>query len=369
MELIESFNILVGLRYAVLYLLLVITIYLLVVIVLLPRSYRLGIFSEFLLGINSAYRNSSLFHRLGRVLGDKKQPKGLPILEPYEVVSVRCIRILGLNPGSHTLQGTNTYLIGTSSNKILIDTGEDITSKAYVSFLLDVVFKNTNTEQLSDILLTHGHGDHQGGVSLLLKEFKRRNIPLPRIHKCNIVNGMYPCTAFKSEHIKDQQIFKCKGATLRAIHTPGHTDDHMSFMLLEDKAILSGDSVLGCGTTVFDNLKQYMDSLHHLKSIITKESVSLIYPGHGPVIKDALGKVTDYIRHRQFREDEIVSILKTNDKRWYSSYELVDLVYGKENLSFFVKFSAQYNISHVLNKLKEENKVNYKTATGLYKFN
>jgi glyoxylase-like metal-dependent hydrolase (beta-lactamase superfamily II) len=138
-------------------------------------------------------------------------------------------------------------------------------------------------------------------------------------------------------------------------------------MLLEDKAIFSGDCVLGCGTTVFDNLKQYMDSLNHLKSIITKENIVMIYPGHGPIIVDALGKVTDYINHRQFREDAIVSILM-NDKRWFSSYELVDIVYAKENLAFFVKFSAQYNISHVLNKLVEEKKVTYKTP-GLYKFN
>ena len=358
---IESFNIFIGLQYAVIYLIVV-----LLVLLLLPKSYRLGLLSELLLEINSAYHYSSFFHALGRRIGDRKQPRGLPILEPYECVSIRCIRILGLNPGSHTLQGTNTWLIGTSSTKILIDTGEDITSAAYCNFLLDVVFKSTNTERLSDIILTHGHGDHQGGVSLLMKEFKRRNIlPLPKVHKRNVLNGRYPCL-FKNEHIEDKQIFKTKGATLQAIYTPGHTDDHVSFILLEDNSILTGDCVLGCGTSVFDDLRQYVDSLNNLRSIIISQNIKSIYPGHGPVIREtALEKVIEYINHRQLREDQIVSIMKKEPK-WFSSYELVDKVYFKDNLTFFVKFSAQYNISHVLQKLKEEGKLQYKTP-GLFK--
>lgn len=358
----ESLDIVIALKYALSYLVIVVVL----LLVFLPKSYKLGILSELLLEINAAYHQNSILHQLGRRLHDRKKPKNLPTMEPYEVVTIRCIRILGLNPGTHTLQGTNTWYIGTSSTKILVDTGEDITSKEYCSFLLDVVFKSTNTERLSDILLTHGHCDHQGGVALLLKELKRRNpnSPLPKVHKRNVQLNDYPCKGFANEHIENNQIFKCKGATLQSIWTPGHTADHVSFILIEDKAILSGDCILGCGTSVFDDLKTYMETLQYLKTIITKENIRSLYPGHGLVIKDALGKVDDYIQHRQLREDQIVSIMKSG--KWFSSYALVDLVYEMEKLVLFVKFSAQYNISHVLKKLFEEEKVE-KSWPGLYK--
>jgi glyoxylase-like metal-dependent hydrolase (beta-lactamase superfamily II) len=61
--------------------------------------------------------------------------------------------------------GTNTWLIGKGKRKILIDAGEDITARKYVDFLLNTIFPATNTMELSLILLTHGHGDHQGNQS------------------------------------------------------------------------------------------------------------------------------------------------------------------------------------------------------------
>lgn len=108
------------------------------------------------------YRSSAIFHALGRLLADRKLPKGLPPLPLVEKVSDRVTRILGLNPGSHTLQGTNTYLVGKGEEKILIDTGEDITSTSYVDLLFNIALPSSSTRQISRILLTHGHGDHQG---------------------------------------------------------------------------------------------------------------------------------------------------------------------------------------------------------------
>jgi glyoxylase-like metal-dependent hydrolase (beta-lactamase superfamily II) len=89
----------------------------------------------------------------------------------------------------------------------------------------------TGTQSIHDIILTHGHGDHQGGVLTLLHEFKQRNIPLPKIHKRDIVNGQFPSIGFETSHIEDNQIFTTEGATLHAIYTPGHTDDHIALVV------------------------------------------------------------------------------------------------------------------------------------------
>ena len=323
--------------------------------------------------VHYCYRKSPLFHSLGRITSDTKCPKGLPVVEEFEKVSPTTCRVLGLNPGSHTLQGTNTYLVGLGSSKILIDTGEDVSAERYVEFLLSKVFPQTGTKALSHILLTHGHGDHQGGVQTLLAQLVKRGLhPLPKIYKRLIPGGgdFPPRSGFDCLDIKDGDVFKCDGggATIRAVYTAGHTDDHVSFIIHEDHALLSGDCVLGCGTTVFDNLTEYMKSLNRIRGFMIQSEehqqeeqrkglpIRFIYPGHGPVIRDAIHKVDEYIGHRKTREDQILAALqKLKRGKAISSFEIVGSVYPK--LPMFVFVSAQYNVSHHLHKLLYEGKV------------
>ena len=285
-------------------------------------------------------------------------------------------RILGLNPGSHTLQGTNTWLIAASSGSsyakknpgeghILVDTGEDVTAQKYIDFLFNEVFPVTGTKSISCILLTHGHGDHQGGVTSLLAKLKEHNmLPLPTVYKRTRVKGgkdnqKFPCKGFECENIEDHQAFAVdENTSVKALYTPGHTDDHVSFLLERDNALLSGDCVLGCGTAVFDNLFEYMHSLTMLRSMIIQRNknprksqhIFNIYPGHGPVITDALPKINEYIEHRSLRERQIVDLLnklRTEGSAglgWISTWSIVGEIYGQ--LPLFIKFSAQWNLSH-----------------------
>ena len=149
-----------------------------------------------------------------------------------------------------TLSGTNTWLVGNGPSKILIDTGEFGTSEKYVKYLIGTVFPLTSTTSISTILLTHGHADHMGGVQTLLSELKKSGQPIPKIFKRNVLNGKFPCSEFHSENISDGQCFdastKRRGSEggnddelceveeeilLKALYTPGHTDDHVVFTL------------------------------------------------------------------------------------------------------------------------------------------
>lgn len=187
--------------------------------------------------------------------------------------------------------GTNTWLVGNGPSKILIDTGEFGTSEKYVAYLLGTVFPLTNTTSISTILLTHGHADHMGGVQTLLSELKKIDQPMPKIYKRNIHNGKFPFQKFGCENILDGQCFdasrKKSGSggssgdnfkvvkededegdeveveeiILKALYTPGHTDDHVVFTLQVIKCIPSHFTVCYSSYVIFDN--QRLDPIDH----------------------------------------------------------------------------------------------------------
>ncbi|KAL5013955.1 hypothetical protein ScPMuIL_008225 [Solemya velum] len=166
-------------------------------------------------------------------------------LPRIEQLSEKVIRILGCNPGMKTLQGTNTYLVGSGKRKILIDTGEPKKSE-YITNL-----RNTLTEYDSDIqeiVVTHWHNDHVGGVSDVCKEIiKSTEIGVSKFKRLSKPDIDLGSIAYK--FIENNHIFKTEGATLRAILTPGHTEEHMVLYFEEENAIFSGDTVLGESTT------------------------------------------------------------------------------------------------------------------------
>lgn len=349
------------------------TVYLVCLVGILKTIWTLpwtrSFWSNCLLEAYRFVKTHPFFQTISRFFITNKVPSNLPSVSSVEKVSNRVYRILGQNPGYHTLQGTNTYLVtgtGSSPDHILIDTGEAPTSEAYISVLFDEVFPLTKTQRLKAILLTHGHGDHQGGVLRILQELIRRNMtPLPIIYKKSIPNGKYPCIGFEALDIAANQVFEVDQETrIEAIGTPGHTDDHISFILPQDQALFSGDCVLGCGTTVFDDLYEYMQSLEKIRQLILEDrdgGIRSIYPGHGPVLRDnALAKIDEYIAHRNKREEQILQALTQKQseggaKAWLTSLELVPLVYGMLPSGVFL--SAQANLVHHLQKLFREQKL------------
>ncbi|MDJ0851304.1 MAG: beta-lactamase-like protein 2 [Myxococcota bacterium] len=220
-------------------------------------------------------------------------------LPDVDTWSERVVVALGQNPGAFTGPGTNTYLVGTGRERILLDTGDG--RPEYLPVLARAL--EEHGVSIQEIVLTHGHPDHIGGAASVIE----RHGPL-RVAKrpWPVVDGPH---GVPIHPLADGDEVKTEGATLRAVHTPGHAEDHLCFVLEEEGSLFSGDNVLGIGTTVIPgrggDLLDYMRSLER----ILAEEPPVIYPAHGPRIDDGVAKIREYIDHRLHRERQILDAL------------------------------------------------------------
>jgi glyoxylase-like metal-dependent hydrolase (beta-lactamase superfamily II) len=262
----------------------------------------------------------------------------LPRLPEVQLLSPLVARILGGNPSKYTLQGTNTYLVGDGRKRILIDTGDGV--PAYKEWLKRALQEQNAT--IETILITHHHHDHVGGIQQVFDLCDEK----PAVYKHQPDEGQ--------TDIKDGQIFRTEGATLRAFYCPGHTQDHMAFILQEEDAMFTGDNVLGHGTTVFEDLAAYMDSLDRMQ----KEFNGWAYPGHGQVLGDGVSKIREYITHRKMREGEVLNVLRDKPQegsQGWQSMEIVKIMYRDYPEALHIP--AEGGVKQVLSKLKRDNKV------------
>ncbi|KPI98563.1 Beta-lactamase-like protein 2-like [Papilio xuthus] len=261
-------------------------------------------------------------------------------------LSSRIIRILGCNPGPMTLQGTNTYLIGTGKNRILLDTGDKNISE-YQKNLQDVV--QTEQVNIEHIVVTHWHHDHIGGVEDLYGTIAKQ----PKIwkHKRSEDDNKEDTLSVPIHWLSDGQQIEVEGATVKIHHTPGHTTDHVVLTLLEDNIMFSGDCILGEGTAVFEDLYTYMKSLNKILDL----NPNVIYPGHGNIVEDPIEKIEYYIAHRNLRENQILETLKENADKQLTEMDLVRIIYTETPEHLWP--AAAYNVNHHLKKLTKENKL------------
>jgi glyoxylase-like metal-dependent hydrolase (beta-lactamase superfamily II) len=265
-------------------------------------------------------------------------------LPDVDVWSERVTVALGQNPSMFTGPGTNTYLIGTGPERILLDPGQGVPGYLPV---LERAMQRAGVSRIQEIVLTHGHPDHIGGVRAVRERFGRVRVskfPWPE------ADAAYP--DLELVRLDDGAVVRTDGATLRGVFTPGHAPDHLCFVLEEEQAVFSGDNVLGVGTTVIPNqngdLGQYMDSLARLLALAPRR----IYPAHGPVIEDGVAKLREYIAHRHEREQQILAALARGPAR---VGEIVRVVYAAYPEALHAA-AAQSTAQH-LRKLAREGRV------------
>jgi glyoxylase-like metal-dependent hydrolase (beta-lactamase superfamily II) len=205
----------------------------------------------------------------------------------------RCL--LAPNPGLMTLDGTNTWLLREpgSSRSVVIDPGP--IEEGHVDRVDD------ESGDVALVLLTHHHFDHsETAVDLAT----RKGCP---------VRALDPAYCHRADPLTDSEVIDVDGLSLRVLTTPGHTADSVSFVLPAEDALLSGDMVLGRGTTVVaypdGQLGPYFDSIDKMRAVAAAGEVSAIWPAHGPVLDDALGTLEHYLVHRRQRLAQVESAL------------------------------------------------------------
>ncbi|KAK8009833.1 metallo-beta-lactamase superfamily protein [Apiospora arundinis] len=296
--------------------------------------------------------NTSVFNDYLAAQGSK-----LPVLPPVEQVSPRVVRILGGNAGPMRLQGTNTYLVGTGKSRILIDAGQGL--KFWIDNLRQLADELDIT--ISHVLLTHWHIDHTSGVPDLVACWPEL---AERIYKLDPDPGQ--------RAIVDGQEFAIEGATLRAVHTPGHSHDHVCFQLAEEDALFTGDNVLGHGQSVFEDLGLFTTSLGSMAAL----GCHLGYPAHGALIEDLPRKMQGLLRQKEYYEHQVYSFLTAARDRARQAAgvpgpvkgsvavtELVTAVFGRAE-GDVVKLAIEPQMVKTLEKLAEDRKVAFEIVAG-----
>src|SRR5213079_1992508 len=124
------------------------------------------------------------------------------------------------------------------------------------------------------------------------------------------------------------------GLEVRIVATPGHSADSLSFLL--DDAVLTGDTVLGRGTTVVAHpdgrLADYLDSLRRLRDLCERAEATTILPGHGPVLDDALAVLDYYLAHRAERLVQVEAAVAAGAR---TPREVVEVVYADVDRSLW----------------------------------
>jgi glyoxylase-like metal-dependent hydrolase (beta-lactamase superfamily II) len=230
-------------------------------------------------------------------------------------VTERATLVLAPNPSPFTLEGTNTWVLREpgSTAAVVVDPGP--LHEGHLAAVLAAV--REQGAQVAQILLTHGHADHS--------ESAKRFAELTGAP----VRALDPRHRLGDEGLANGDVVEVGGLELRVVGTPGHTSDSLSFLLPADRAVLTGDTVLGRGTTLVaypdGTLADYLDSLGLLRDAAERREFDTVLPGHGPVVSDALGVLEFYIAHRKERLAQVEAAVAAGDS---TAGEVVRRVYA-----------------------------------------
>lgn len=261
-------------------------------------------------------------------------PTFLPLDEPTygvaEQVTPLIRRLVANNPSKYTYRGTGTYLIG-SGDVVVIDPGPTLDAHR------DALKRALEGERVAAVLVTHCHSDHSPLAAWMSDTYGAPTIGFgphpvdepagpdatPEDDEIEAVKAEAERSSDSDEHRESidhdftpdiaagdgDLVVELPGITMRAIHTPGHTSNHLCFSLDEERALFTGDHIMGWSTTVVSPPDGDMaDYLTSLAKVLERDD-EMLWPTHGPPRDDPQPFVRDLLDHRRRRDDQIVEVL------------------------------------------------------------
>jgi glyoxylase-like metal-dependent hydrolase (beta-lactamase superfamily II)/8-oxo-dGTP pyrophosphatase MutT (NUDIX family) len=222
-------------------------------------------------------------------------------------------------PATHT----NCYLIYTTQELLIIDPGSpyEDEQKALGACVQELLVEG---RALREVVLTHQHPDHVGGVNALRAQFGESLKVAAHQLTAEGLKGNILIDRF----INDGDVIEFAGdpkISLRALHTPGHARGHLCFLDETTGALITGDNIVGLGSVLIDppegNMQDYFDSLQRMRAV---PNLSVLFVGHGPAMANPYGKINEYISHRLEREQKILEVVR---KGATTASQVVALVY------------------------------------------
>lgn len=238
------------------------------------------------------------------------------------------------NPGPYTGPGTNTWILDAGPVAIVIDPGPDDDAH------LAAIGKRLGATTVGVVLVTHSHPDHLP----LAERLAQRHHAAVRRHP----------------ELGDGDIVHVGHLNVTALYTPGHSADHLSFWLPEDRALFTGDLVLGRGSSMVTypegDVAAYLKSLARLEALQPR----MLFPGHWDPVPDALGKLKEYRAHRLEREAQVLAEVRRGRG---TAPELTRRVYGTE-LGGELVVAAEMTLRAHLKKLVDDRLVHVRAGNG-----
>jgi glyoxylase-like metal-dependent hydrolase (beta-lactamase superfamily II) len=235
-------------------------------------------------------------------------------------------RVIAPNPGPYTGPGTNTWIVDAGPVLAVIDPGPDDDRH------LEALNKRVAGKTVGLVLVTHGHPDH-----------------LPLAEK---FAAPHHAAVLRYPELNDGDVVRAGNLNLTAIYTPGHTNDHLAFLIAEDGAVFTGDLILGQGSSMVTypegDVAAYLRSLDRLAALQPR----ILFPGHWDPVRDAMGKIGEYRRHRLEREAQILAEVRRGGG---TAAELTRRVYGE--LDEKLMMAAEMTMRAHLRKLRDDGAV------------
>ncbi|MCL1586919.1 MAG: MBL fold metallo-hydrolase [Actinomycetia bacterium] len=240
-------------------------------------------------------------------------------------------RILAPNPGLYTGPGTNTYIIVSEGEALVLDPGPVIDEHA-----VEIVRALEGLQSVA-VVATHTHPDHAPLANPLAA---RLGVP---------VYGYEKGPHFVPDiTVADGETITVGSIELLAVHTPGHTPDHLCFRI--DGVLFTGDHIMGGSSVIIEDAAQYLESLYLVRDL----GVARLEPGHGDAMDDAAAVINDYIDHRLERERQILAAVAGGAS---SVGEIVDVVYAAVPAG--LRDAATHQVMVQISKLFEDGAVSF----------